>query len=566
MVKDTTIEDILKKELPQMINDVTMLVQKPFRLIWDSSVGTASTDCLAEIRIAPRPFIEGEREVGYGTLYHETGHIRFSPYGMELMKSAGRKGGQLLQTMINIIVDRKDDSLMVDYAPGFADVLRKRLLVIRTLSRREKYTDKLSHLSLKQQSQMLRNFKPTDVFEDFFLVAKCGKSPRLKATRKALKFIRLKDLQQASPDELLWRAEQVVEALRFAQEELDKNGKSNSSESKEGNSNDSGGSSKSESDGSGDAEQQFNQMNIDFDNVVYGKVKDPDFGKIFQTLIRQRLGVSRMSGLERILQKLASTDRMHPGPISTGRTELVPVEKIDSDPMYSADYQNLLSEVEHLVQPMVRTLRNISNPSEFQLFGQEEGELDLTEVGRIATGLGGHYLETIVERDIDAEIHFAIDSSGSMFGGKVRDAKKLGIIFSEAMMLLDENCTGRIWSFNNESICDYGNVSKNSGFVTLEGNGWNSDTHMLSVVSKELLKSSHKRKILFVLCDDGPDDIKMVQRMSAELNARGIIVIHLLVGVHGSPDIYPIELLYSNMEECLDEFGKLLETVISNLK
>ena len=32
--------DILKQELPRLINDITMLIRRPFRLIWDESVGT----------------------------------------------------------------------------------------------------------------------------------------------------------------------------------------------------------------------------------------------------------------------------------------------------------------------------------------------------------------------------------------------------------------------------------------------------------------------------------------------------------------------------------------------
>ncbi|MCX6798117.1 MAG: hypothetical protein NTX66_02815, partial [Candidatus Falkowbacteria bacterium] len=125
---------------------------------------------------------------------------------------------------------------------------------------------------------------------------------------------------------------------------------------------------------------------------------------------------------------------------------------------------------------------------------------------------------------------------------------------------------GRLWSFNSNVIYDYGRPSENSAFIQLEGSAGNSDTHMLKAVGAKLLQSTKRRKILFVLCDDGPDDMKLVRKVSEQLTARGVIVIHLLVGVHGTPDIYPIELLYTNMEECLEEFGELLKTIISHLK
>lgn len=69
-----------------------------------------------------------------------------------------------------------------------------------------------------------------------------------------------------------------------------------------------------------------------------------------------------------------------------------------------------------------------------------------------------------------------------------------------------------------------------------------------------------------MLCDNGPDDIAMVREMSQQLLARGVIVVHLMVGVHGAPNIYPIELLYSSMDECLGEFSEVLRTIVKNLR
>ena len=158
-----------------------------------------------------------------------------------------------------------------------------------------------------------------------------------------------------------------------------------------------------------------------------------------------------------------------------------------------------------------------------------------------------------------------MDTDSSLFS-VLSVAKQIGVAFSEAINSLEPMCTGRTWAFNSKAISDFGKPSSSSGFVTIEGSGGNSDTHMLAVVGKELAKSHKRRKVLLVLCDDGPDDMALAKQLSQQLMARGIIVIHLLVGVHGTPDIYPVELLYTSMEECLLEFGDLLETIIKNLK
>ncbi len=531
--------EILKGELPRLMNDVSMLVARPFRFVWDPAVETASTDCIAEIRVAPRPFLEGEREVGYGTVYHETGHICFSPYGTKLLTRAHAEGGPVLQSLVNIILDRKDDSLTAEHAPGFEDTLRKRLLVIRTLARRVQYKNSLSRMSLPEQSRFLRNAKPKNAYEDFFLAAKCGKAPKLPATKRAMKYIRLDNIRGASLEKLLWIAKRVREIL--------------------------GEETENDQD-QAQAESGFVSMGTEIDKAERGKKLKPELIQAINAAVKMYIGALRTRSIDSLIRQIVSQGITYPGPLSVGTAQFVPVEKIPPQARYAPQYEEIRSGVTGLVDPLVKALRNINTPSEFELYGRDEGELDLTESARIATGLGGIYQETVVERDIDAEIHLAIDSSGSMEGNKIERAKELGVVFTEAILAINQTCLGRIWSFNSESIKDYGPVGGTSGFVLVEGGAGNSDTHMLPIVGKELLKSTKRRKIMIILCDDGPDSIETVKRLTQQLIARGVIVIHLLVGVHGTPDIYPVELVYSSIEECLEEFGNLLKTIISHLK
>src|SRR3989344_3460408 len=274
----------------------------------------------------------------------------------------------------------------------------------------------------------------------------------------------------------------------------------------------------------------------------------------------------RSWGLKGLLARLKAMGMIHPGPISAGTEKSVPVKKVSPDAKYASAYQSLFAEVQPQVSPLVGRLRRIDNPSEFEIYGQDEGELDLSESARIATALSGYHMETVTERDIDAELHLAIDCSGSMGGDKVHSAKKLATVFSEAVTALRPSCEGSIWAFSSNAIYDFGPLSNQSGFVTIEGEAGNSDTHMLRVVGAKLSKSHKRRKILLVLCDDGPDDMEEAKKISHQLLARGIIVVHLLVGVHGTPSIYPFELLYTSMDECVAEFGDLIESIIKNLK
>jgi hypothetical protein len=243
----------------------------------------------------------------------------------------------------------------------------------------------------------------------------------------------------------------------------------------------------------------------------------------------------------------------------------VPIKTLKGGPQYVAAYQEYLSSTRQYIQPLVKKLRRLDSPSEFTIYGQDEGELDLAEAARIATGLPGYYMETVTERNIDAELHLAIDCSGSMIGSKVEQAKQITTLFCEGILSRTELC-GHLWSFNSEAICDFGTVSRDSAFVSIGGAGGNSDTHMLRHVGANLAKSKKRRKVLLVLADDGPDNMELAAQASKQLMARGIVVIHLLVGVHGTPDIYPFELIYTSMEDCLSQFGDLLETIIKHLK
>ena len=562
--------EILAQVMPVLCNDLAILLCRPFKLIWDPTIPTACTDCKAEVRLSPRFFLEGRREVGFGVAYHESGHILFSPRGTELLQQAHQQGGETRQHIMGILLDRKDDLLMAAHAPGFAETLRQRLTFICTMTRRERLADQIAAFEARMRKPaakssakkkkvndkslssdklvdvLLGNWKPDNIWEDFFFTAKWHKSPRLPQTAKITKYIKSSRLRKAIPEELLWLAERIHKILGEMPEKR----------------------------GSGEA--GFNQL-VRLANTLSAvcaflgaagtsQKLDQELAQALAAMMAQFVGSARKSGLDQLIDHLRSQGMVYPGPLSVGKKDSVPVKLIIPSATHAALYEQMRTEVAGYISTLVTKLRALDSPSEFTIYGQDEGELDLSEAARIATGLSGVYQQTILERDIDAEIHLAIDCSGSMSGDKIRKAKLLATIFSEGIRSLRPACEGRVWGYDSEAVWDCGELNDQSGFVALEGKGGNSDTHMLIAVGARLMRSLKRRKLLFVLGDDGPDNISEVQQLCGQLMARGVVVIHLLVDVHGTPNIFPFELVFSTIDECMEGFGDLFFTIMQNLR
>ncbi|MBI4276469.1 hypothetical protein HY629_01370, partial [Candidatus Uhrbacteria bacterium] len=508
--------------------------------------------------------------VGYGSAYHECGHILWSPWGGKLIARARKEGGETLAHIMNIVGDRRDDMKTAEFAPGIAETLWSRLGYLRTMGRRDEFRKKLDVYEQRIQEReakkpvakkrrgkkvaeektpaltpdqrltwFMKHLPPKDPYEDFFFAAKCHVAPRFEQTKRALRYLRRARLMKAGEGELLWIAHKIRKILgEMPERERDP------------------------------VEARFNLLCSLMQVAMTGargRTLSPKMQRALHHIAKQYVAKLRKSGMEGLLHFLKQTVT-HPGPISVGGPDVViETKKVKHEAINRERYNRYCMAIQHLVAPLIQKLKRIDSPSEFTLYGQDEGDLDLSEAARIAVGLPGVYEETVVERDIDAEIHLAIDCSGSMTGAKVETAKQIATLFSEAIQALP-SCTGHIWAYSSRAVYDFGELGSTSGFVQIDGEAGNSDTYMLRVVGRTLAKSTRRRKILITLCDDGPDDIVEAGRVTRQLMARGIITVHMLVGVHGTPDIYPVELLYTDMNECLEEFGDLLEQIMKNLR
>jgi len=556
------VRKILEGVFPVLVNRMSMFVGRPVKLVWDSGIVTASTDCKAVVFMAPWFFLEGQKRVGYGTSTHESGHIRWSPYGTDLLGRANKVGGKTRQEIMNILLDRKDDILTAKEAPGYANDLRERLSYICTMTRRPFIKAKCPNLTEKQITDLLGNWKPDSVWEDFFFAAKWHKHPRLVSTHRLMKYLTSKRLLNASNAELLWIAECIHKSLNEAEHESNsESGQSN--QCRQGNQSDQDDQS-DQGDQAGQGEKLFQQLCLMATNIERAST-DQKVGRILQSIAVNYVAGGRTQGLQKLTKQLQSM-QVNMGPISVGEVDAIKQCRVDPDPSFAADNQRILAEIETYVTPLVQTLRRLDSPSTFMLYGQEEGELDFDAIAEIASGSSSVYEEEVIERNVDIEIHLAIDTSGSMYGHKLHQAKQIAKLFCEAIGAMGDGVSGRVWCFDSTSVCDYGPPDPCNGFVAHKSGYGNSDTHMLKIVGPVMARSEHLRKVLLVLCDDGPDNVHEVGKLSQMLLSRGILTVHLLVGVHGTPDIYPIELIYTSMEECLEQSGELLALIVGHTK
>lgn len=579
----------LREAIPAIITELVVMTGRPVRLVWTTQMPVAGTDCVATVWMNPRFFTGDNPDLGYGIIYHEGGHILWSPDGVKLLTKAKERGGELLKHIINILLDRRDDRTTAKRLPGVADRLRRRLTTICSLGFADEaeeqiaqYLDQLAkdgtpsktrnelikknrtyaveRIKLNREQERLRILgavKPRNVADDFFMSAKWGKRAHTPEGHRAKRYLGKHPFtQETSHEAVLQCAERIIEILcdTPTEQDLDRLDPKAYRAKK-----DRAERCRQELDG---------QMSVPMSIALRlehgeGAARDPHnqrLDRIVHQIIVNLLQATRKRSIEGVIEQIKLRSfTAGQGPIF--RPPHVAMKGLPADAKYATAYEKIRTGLLPEVQQLVERLRNLDSPTEYTLYGQDEGELDVSEAARIATHLSGVYTDTVEERDIDAEIHLAIDTSGSMTGTPLDEAKRVAVLFSEAILALGKSCDGRLWAYDSTLVQDLGPPRRDLALPALQARECNSDTDMLGYVGQSIVKSKRRQKIVLVVCDTGPDDPASVRRVSMELEARGIIVIHLLVGVHATPMIYPHEVLFATMSELVKEFGTLLTKI-----
>lgn len=497
--------------LPQIVSDILAIVGRAVNLVWDPGIGTAATDLMATIYFNPYWFEEKLDAVGYGMVYHETGHIKFSAHLHGIMGKAKQEGGEALMHIVNLILDRHDDELGAAASPGLAMVLRKRL------------------------GYLFPRIRTRYPWEDFAYACKKRTQPRFPETRAAMRVLRR--LKQSGK----WTEEAVLEAAICIRKIL---GHSPNEESAE--------------------EQGF----VRFMAAVAKAESGPPLTQVqidnLDKAIQVMLVGARNNDLKR-LQRLLRMQEGSPPPTVAHRKGWVEPEIIREREVDPAAYQAVRQTVAGEVARARALFRSIESPVETVVRFQDEGELDFQNLSRLVTGLGGCFAYTTVDRDLDASIHLAQDLSSSMTGAGEEFARKLGVIFTESILTLRPYVEGHAWGYRTAGrksyVFDYGPCRVGSALAKAKADGSNADWEALTVISRELRRSTRRRKVIIMIGDDGPSDPEEVNRLAARLLQANIPVIHILVGVVAAPRIYPVQLLFRSFPELVGEFGSVLDKI-----
>jgi len=497
----------------QMRTDALAIAEAPIRFEVDRSIETACTDCLSVIYFNPQPFEEGNNILGFGTGYHEAGHIRHSRRLHDILASPEIADDQIISTIINLIMDRHDDWHTAQAAPGFARTLRRRLgfLFPRRIIK--------------------------DVWEDFFLACKKHTRPRTPAAKRSIRILRR--MHAANQ----WDKPAIIKAARKIKEILSHHQPSYMLQQQQ---------------------QNFINLYLQLKGREKGYTLNTSQKSKFSQHLRNILHQTRQVELKRLQKFMRNTAggfcSVPPYPTNLDR---IVITKLNHSSPY---YQHYFDHVKAYIDPFLRALQRIDSPVETNLPFQEKGDLDLNNLTSLVTGFNDCFCQTTLETDIDLEVHLCIDQSGSMSGSKIRYAIMLATLFNAGIVRKRELIDGYIWGYrgacDTAEIFQYGQCRSHHPVAEAKADIANADHEMLQVVCQAMRCSRRRRKVVFMVGDDGPSDPTKVKNLSSKMAAKGIPVIHIMVGVHAAPRIYSFELLFDNFPELIKSFSQIFSAVL----
>ncbi len=546
--------DEIEPFIGQALVRMVAVAERPIRLNLQGH-GTASTDCVNNVTLNPDPFLRGEIEDGFGRCLHEAGHIREDakgskkdrprrsnelPIGIELLNRAYKEGGEALQNILNLVMDRRTDDLQCRRFPGNASAIRRRL---GRLFPGEKRVD--GKVVQKPNGRSLDC--ATSVFTDFAYACKKRTRPRHAVVRRcvSLVFRAIKRVNkgQRKYTELLSVSKQVLALLNEHATEQDRE------------------------------QQAFSEFMKKLFKAIYGSKADASMQRLFRQMMAKRLTAQRRQSYSKISQivKSISTNVQHSGPSAVGTpggdSPTVPGapggegpgEKVIEVGSNAAAYGPVSMAVRAQSTRLSDIIRKLSVPESVVLRGLDKGEIDMEALPML---VAGH--PDCMKRDLQTfklDLALAILADLSMSTDEL-PITRIATTFNDALSPHGRGVSSALYGFNDD-VFSCGPASRNNGIAGLKSTGGTNEHFATRIAGNWLRAQRRSRKILLTICDGGPSSPQKVRKEVDELVRRGVIPIRILVGVDVAPKTHPIDLLFDNWEEFSRELEQLFSTIIS---
>jgi len=504
--------------------------------------GTASTDCRNNINLNPDPFLRGKIEAGYGRIDHEVGHIRRDvkgtkkdrpraphelPIGIELINRAFKEGGEPLQNILNLVMDRRADDHQRRDFPGNASSNRRRM---GDLLPGERWIDG----EVVQQPNGRSLACKTSVFTDFVYACKKRTRPRHAIVRTCVQRVHRAigrvNKDQRKYEELLVVSKEVLALLNEHATDLEKE------------------------------KQAFAQTMQQLFKAIFGEEADGKTQILFRQMMGRRLETQRRVNyhalpqvIRAISQKSKCAGQAPHGP--GGKSDEKNIITLAHDPVA---YERISSLVRDQAQRLSRIIAKFSSPKTTTLHGLDRGEVDLDALPLLVSGYADCMKMDLHTRVLSMALSVLVDVSGSMEG---RHASRIGTTFNNALMgherVIDSDLNGF-----NDVVYACGPACRNNAVASLKCGGGTNEHFATRVAGQWLKAQRRERKILLTICDGGPSDPDKVKKEVDALMRFGIIPIRVLVGVDAVPKTHPIDLMFNVWEEFFVELEKLFEKLI----
>ncbi|MFH0780309.1 MAG: hypothetical protein V1928_05700 [Parcubacteria group bacterium] len=548
--------------LQKLHSMISALINRSFVLIPTRSVDAGSTDAVKTVYFNPYPFEQDMVEEGYGIGLHEGGHINHSPYASDLLNRAQKQGGTVLQTIVNILLDRKDDDLTAQDAPGFAAYIWKRL----------------NYILPKQRAGI------EDQFEDFLYACKKRTRAKFKPVLEAMRKVRRVNLDEsAGPEQILALAIKIKDMLFTP---------------------DSDELKKLEAQLKNDAAfRQLVQMEFsaNFPNPKPTKSElakfkwhisaVKNFKKYAAQMEKREQGPAPTEQEEEILiliaQKIredSGTERIVAGEGSrsyssrgAGPDKEREIEVINVDPA-PQQFNEYAIQVGMFAPELQERFHVLTDKKTIEIRGLDEGELDMNNMVGIAIGSKNVYKEDATQLYQGAAISLVLDISSSINEIQLNQIKKLGVLFCLA---LDgqETFRGKVWAFN-DSFYYCNKAEAGNGLVTLEAAHTTCQGEALELALDDLSDADFDKKICIVICDGAPNSpakVNAALNRAKHMRVECVLIlvleddesakrkekdkIALLNSEHNS--LFKWKMLYTDFNELIAEFGNILEMIAS---